>query len=96
MKKKDEEKKKREALQKRMKKEVDRKASKNRKIRYIVHDKITNFMAPDTPENQVEQPRESILAFMFGQKTHFSTEEQHVRVKRKTKDAKAEADVALI
>lgn len=28
------------------KKEVDRKASKHRKIRYIVHEKIVNFMTP--------------------------------------------------
>lgn len=31
-------------------KEVDRRASKGRKIRYKVHDKIVNFMAPVTKE----------------------------------------------
>jgi hypothetical protein len=29
-----------------VKKEVDRKASKNRKIRYVVHEKIVNFLTP--------------------------------------------------
>lgn len=29
-----------------LKKEVDRKASKNRKIRYVVHEKLVNFMTP--------------------------------------------------
>ena len=29
-----------------LKKEVDRKASKQRKIRYIVHEKLVNFMTP--------------------------------------------------
>lgn len=28
------------------KKEVDRRASKHRKIRYVVHEKIVNFMTP--------------------------------------------------
>jgi protein AATF/BFR2 len=28
------------------KKEIDRRASKNRKIRYVVHDKLVNFMTP--------------------------------------------------
>jgi hypothetical protein len=29
-----------------VKKQVDRKASKHRKIRYVVHEKIVNFMTP--------------------------------------------------
>ena len=32
------------------KKEIDRKASKNRKIRYIVHEKLVNFMTPNDNE----------------------------------------------
>jgi len=28
------------------KKDIDRKASKNRKIRYVVHDKLLNFLMP--------------------------------------------------
>lgn len=33
-----------------VRKEVDRKASKGRKIRYKVHEKLVNFMAPVTKE----------------------------------------------
>ena len=29
-----------------LKKDVDRRASKNRKIRYVVHEKILNFLTP--------------------------------------------------
>jgi len=29
-----------------VKKDIDRRASKNRKLRYVVHDKILNFMTP--------------------------------------------------
>jgi hypothetical protein len=35
-----------EAGQVKEKKDVDRRASKNRKIRYVVHEKIVNFMTP--------------------------------------------------
>ena len=35
-----------EAAGQQAKKDVDRKASKNRKIRYVIHDKIVNFLVP--------------------------------------------------
>lgn len=57
-----EERKRREEMQKRLKKEVDRKASKNRKIRYVVHPKLENFMAP---EEEIEQNR-TALDYLFG------------------------------
>ena len=48
-----------------MKKEVDRKASKNRKIRYIVHDKILNFLTPI--ENlTLFEGRNAIVSNLFG------------------------------
>lgn len=47
------------------KKEVDRRASKNRKIRYVVHDTIANFMTP--LENLVRfEGRDAIVNNMFG------------------------------
>ena len=47
------------------KKEVDRKASKNRKIRYVVHDKIVNFMTP--LENlYLTVGKDNIVANLFG------------------------------
>jgi protein AATF/BFR2 len=33
------------------KKEIDRKATKGRKIRYVVHDKLLSFMTPDDNHN---------------------------------------------
>lgn len=54
-----------EAQGKQEKKEVDRKASKNRKIRYVIHDKIVNFMTP--LENiTMFDGREAIVNNLFG------------------------------
>ena len=51
------------------KKEVDRRASKNRKIRYVVHDKIVNFLTP--LENlTVFEGRDAIVNNLFGVGTH--------------------------
>jgi hypothetical protein len=48
-----------------VKKEVDRKASKNRKIRYIIHEKIVNFMT--TQDNiKLEEGRDAIVNNLFG------------------------------
>jgi len=48
-----------------VKKEVDRKASKNRKIRYVIHDKIVNFLVP--LENlTLFEGREAIVSNLFG------------------------------
>lgn len=41
-------------------KQVDRRASKGRKLRYHIQDKLVNFMAP------VEQPGHDIAAQLFG------------------------------
>lgn len=35
-------------LRKKRHRNVDRRATKGRKIKYIVHDKLVNYMAPDT------------------------------------------------
>jgi len=48
-----------------VKKEVDRKASKNRKIRYVIHDKIVNFLVP--LENlTLSEGRDAIVSNLFG------------------------------
>ena len=49
-------------------KEVDRKASKNRKIRYVVHDRILNFLTP-IDNLAVLEGREAIVANLFGVST---------------------------
>jgi protein AATF/BFR2 len=47
------------------KKDIDTKATKGRKIKYLVHDKLLNFMAPS--ENHTLLPgKNSIINNMFG------------------------------
>lgn len=48
------------------KNEIDRKATKGRKIKYIVHEKLLNFLQP--VENLLAlEAKDSILSNMFGQ-----------------------------
>ena len=47
------------------KKDVDRKASKNRKIRYIVHEKIVNFMTP-LDNIYLQDGKDNIINNLFG------------------------------
>jgi len=47
-------------IQLKKKKEIDRKATKGRKIRYVVHDKMQSFMAPEENLRALEY-RDSIL-----------------------------------
>ena len=49
-------------------KEVERRASKNRKIRYVVHDKILNFLTPIDNLGTLEG-REAIVSNLFGANT---------------------------
>ncbi len=48
-------------------KEVDRRASKNRKIRYVVHEKLVNFMTGLDRATEDNATRESVLRALFGQ-----------------------------
>ena len=50
-------------------KEVDRRASKNRKIRYVVHDKILNFLTPVDNLGMLEG-RDAIVTNLFGSCTN--------------------------
>ena len=81
---------------------VDRKASKNRKIRYVVHDKIVNFMTPVDNLDEIEG-RKAIIGNLFGQasglKTGSSTGGEDKIKSKRAKTQKAEigdTDVALI
>ena len=47
------------------KKNVDTKASKNRKIRYEKHEKLINFMTPQINDKEING-REIILNSLFG------------------------------
>jgi hypothetical protein len=48
--------------------EIETKATKNRKIRYIVHDKILNFLTPAENLHLVEG-RDAIVNNLFGGST---------------------------
>lgn len=50
-----------------VKKNVDTKASKGRKIRYTVHEKLENFMAPEDRTTWTEEGRREFFGSLFGQ-----------------------------
>lgn len=68
-----------EAAGEKVKKEVDRRASKNRKIRYVVHDKIVNFLTPLDNITMFEG-REAIVNNLFGVGTHKPTMDKRQEV----------------
>ena len=48
------------------KKVVDTKASKGRKLRYTVHEKLQNFMAPEDKNAWGERQRDELFSSLFG------------------------------
>lgn len=52
-----------------VKKNVDTKASKGRKIRYTVHEKLQNFMAPEDRTTWTDDGRREFFGSLFGQFT---------------------------
>ena len=59
------------------KKEVDRKATKGRKIKYVVHEKLKGFMVPDENTSLLENSEE-LLKRLFGKKDPASSKVQKV------------------
>lgn len=53
-------------LRKKMKKVVDTRASKGRKIRYVVHNKMVNFMARHDPTEWTEEGKTELYSSLFG------------------------------
>ncbi|KAK4166803.1 protein bfr2 [Cladorrhinum sp. PSN259] len=51
-----------------VRKQVDRRASKGRKLRYTVHEKLQNFMAPDDRRGWEESAIDRLFGTLFGQK----------------------------
>ncbi|KAK3072996.1 rRNA-processing protein bfr2 [Teratosphaeriaceae sp. CCFEE 6253] len=49
------------------KKQVDTKASKGRKLRYTVHEKLQNFMAPEDRRRWGERQADELFGSLFGQ-----------------------------
>lgn len=60
--------------QEQQKKVVDRKASKGRKIRYVVYDKVVNFMTPKENASLLDG-RNEIVKCLFGQRIETQGEE---------------------
>uniref|UniRef100_A0A182JQZ9 Apoptosis antagonizing transcription factor/protein transport protein n=1 Tax=Anopheles christyi TaxID=43041 RepID=A0A182JQZ9_9DIPT len=54
-------------LRNKMKKMVDTKASKGRKIRYVVHNKLVNFMAPIADYDWTDDAKDELFGSLFGQ-----------------------------
>jgi len=54
-------------LRAKLKKKVDTKASKGRKVRYDIHTKLVNFMAPTNQQNQMtDSARNELFSSLFG------------------------------
>jgi protein AATF/BFR2 len=56
-------------------KHVDRKASKGRKLRYTVHEKLQNFMAPEDRRSWEEHAIDRLFGSLFGQKMELKEDE---------------------
>ena len=70
-------------------KQVDTRASKNRKIQYVVHDKIVNFLTP--LDNLVElEGRDAIVKNLFGANTEVQSK------KRRRKQSGDQDEIALL
>ncbi|XP_002132406.2 protein Aatf [Drosophila pseudoobscura] len=52
-------------LRQKMKKKVDTRASKGRKLRYVVHNKLTNFMAPNEASEWTESSKSELYKSLF-------------------------------
>ncbi|KAF2649004.1 TRAUB-domain-containing protein [Lophiostoma macrostomum CBS 122681] len=57
------------------KKIVDTKASKGRKLRYTVHEKLQNFMAPEDRGSWGDRQREELFGGLFGRRVGLGEEE---------------------
>lgn len=53
-------------LRRKMKKTVDTRASKGRKIRFAVHNKLVNFMAPNDPGLWTDESKTELYRSLFG------------------------------
>lgn len=60
-----------------MKKVVDTKASKGRKLRYTVHEKLQNFMAPEDRGTWGERQVDELFGSLFGRKIGLGEHEAH-------------------
>ncbi|KAL2162202.1 hypothetical protein VTH06DRAFT_7115 [Thermothelomyces fergusii] len=57
-------------------KTVDRRASKGRKLRYTVHEKLQNFMAPEDRRTWEDHAIDRLFGTLFGQKMELKEEDE--------------------
>lgn len=60
----------------RTRKQVDRKASKGRKLRFNVHEKLQNFMAPDDRRSWEQDAIDRFFGTLFGQKMELKEDDE--------------------
>ena len=53
-------------MRNKLKKQVDTRASKGRKIRYDVHEKLVNFMAPVDTSQITDEAKDQLFKSLFG------------------------------
>lgn len=51
-----------------MKRKVDTRSTKGRKLRYTVHTKLVNFMAPNDQSMWSEEAKQDLRSSLFGKK----------------------------
>ncbi|XP_052860216.1 protein Aatf [Anopheles cruzii] len=61
-------------LRSKMKKNVDTRATKGRKIRYVVHNKLVNFMAPVPDYEWTDEAKDELFGSLFGKISASTTE----------------------
>lgn len=57
-----------------MKKRVDTRASKGRKIRYVVHNKLVNFMPPNDTTEYTDEAKAELFNSLFGMANQMTAE----------------------
>ncbi|NP_001280458.1 protein AATF-like [Acyrthosiphon pisum] len=55
-------------LRSKMKRKVDTRSTKGRKLRYTVHTKLMNFMAPNDQSSWFDEAKQDLYNFLFGKK----------------------------
>lgn len=56
-------------------KQVDRRASKGRKLRFTVHEKLQNFMAPEDRRSWEDEAIDRLFGTLFGQRTQLKEDD---------------------
>ena len=66
----------------RVKKEIEKRVSKERRIKYIVHEQLVNFMTAE-PDVELNAGRDQIIRGLFGQRRNESTKNGKVKKRRR-------------